>query len=43
VQQHGSQPDARGYDTLSVYLRAKGHADDAVRGSGLDATVERAA
>ena len=33
--------EARGEDTFSVYLRAKGRADDAVRASGLDATVVR--
>ena len=37
----GADPDARGDDTFSVYLRAKGRADDAVRTSGLDATVVR--
>jgi uncharacterized protein YbjT (DUF2867 family) len=33
--------DAPGDDTFSVYLRAKGRADDAVRASGLDWTVVR--
>ena len=33
--------DAPGDDTFAVYLRAKGRADDAVRASGLDATVVR--
>ena len=33
--------DAPGDDTFSVYLRAKGRADDAVRASGLEATVVR--
>jgi uncharacterized protein YbjT (DUF2867 family) len=37
----GANPDASGNDTFSVYLRAKGRADDAVRASGLDATVVR--
>ena len=37
----GADPDAPGDDTFSVYLRAKGRADDAVRASGLDATVVR--
>jgi len=37
----GANADAPGDDTFSVYLRAKGRADDAVRASGLDATVVR--
>lgn len=41
VSSMGADPDARGDDTFSVYLRAKGRADDAVRTSGLDATVVR--
>jgi uncharacterized protein YbjT (DUF2867 family) len=41
VSSMGADPDAPGDDTFSVYLRAKGHADDAVRASGLDATVVR--
>jgi uncharacterized protein YbjT (DUF2867 family) len=41
VSSMGANPDARGDDTFSVYLRAKGRADDAVRASGLDATVVR--
>ena len=41
VSSMGANPDAPGDDTFSVYLRAKGRADDAVRGSGLDATVVR--
>jgi uncharacterized protein YbjT (DUF2867 family) len=41
VSSMGADPDARGDDTFSVYLRAKGRADDAVRASGLDATVVR--
>ena len=36
-----ANPDAPGDDTFAVYLRAKGRADDAVRESGLDATVVR--
>jgi uncharacterized protein YbjT (DUF2867 family) len=40
VSSMGADPDAVG-DDLSVYLRAKGRADDAVRASGLDATVVR--
>jgi nucleoside-diphosphate-sugar epimerase len=41
VSSMGADPDAAGDDTFSVYLRAKGRADDAVRSSGLDATVVR--
>jgi uncharacterized protein YbjT (DUF2867 family) len=41
VSSMGADPDTPGDDTFSVYLRAKGRADDAVRGSGLDATVVR--
>ena len=41
VSSMGADPDAPGEDTFSVYLRAKGRADDAVRASGLDATVVR--
>ena len=41
VSSMGADPDARGDDTFRVYLRAKGRADDAVRASGLDATVVR--
>ena len=41
VSSMGADPDARGDDSFSVYLRAKGRADDAVRASGLDATVVR--
>jgi uncharacterized protein YbjT (DUF2867 family) len=41
VSSMGADPDALGDDTFSVYLRAKGRADDAVRASGLDATVVR--
>jgi uncharacterized protein YbjT (DUF2867 family) len=41
VSSMGADPDAPGDDTFSVYLRAKGRADDAVRSSGLDATVVR--
>ncbi len=41
VSSMGANPDAAGDDTFSVYLRAKGRADDAVRASGLDATVVR--
>jgi uncharacterized protein YbjT (DUF2867 family) len=41
VSSMGADPDAPGDDTFSVYLRAKGRADDAVRASRLDATVVR--
>ena len=41
VSSMGANPDAPGDDTFGVYLRAKGRADDAVRASGLDATVVR--
>jgi uncharacterized protein YbjT (DUF2867 family) len=41
ISSMGANPDASGDDTFSVYLRAKGRADDAVRASGLDATVVR--
>jgi uncharacterized protein YbjT (DUF2867 family) len=41
VSSMGADPNALGDDTFSVYLRAKGRADDAVHASGLDATVVR--
>jgi uncharacterized protein YbjT (DUF2867 family) len=41
VSSMGADPDMPGDDTFSVYQRAKGRADDAVRASGLDATVIR--
>jgi uncharacterized protein YbjT (DUF2867 family) len=41
VSSMGADPDLPGDDTFSVYQRAKGRADDAVRASGLDATVVR--
>ena len=41
VSSMGANADEPGDDTFSVYLRAKGRADDAVRASGLDATVVR--
>jgi nucleoside-diphosphate-sugar epimerase len=41
VSSMGANPETPGNDTFSVYLRAKGRADDAVRASGLDATVVR--
>jgi uncharacterized protein YbjT (DUF2867 family) len=37
----GANPEAPGDDTFSVYLRAKGRADEAVRASGLDWTIVR--
>ena len=40
VSSMGADPDALGDDTFSVFC-AKGRADDAVRASGLDATVVR--
>ncbi len=41
VSSMGANPEEPGDDTFSVYQRAKGRADDAVRASGLDATVVR--
>ena len=41
VSSMGADPDAPGDDTFSVYLRAKGRADEAVRSSGLDTTIVR--
>jgi uncharacterized protein YbjT (DUF2867 family) len=41
VSSTGANSDEPGDDTFSVSLRAKGRADDAVRASGLDATVVR--
>jgi uncharacterized protein YbjT (DUF2867 family) len=41
VSSMGANADEPGEDTFSVYQRAKGRADDAVRASGLDATVVR--
>src|SRR5919206_2878381 len=41
VSSMGADANAAGDDTFSVYLRAKGRADDAVRASGLDWTVIR--
>ena len=41
VSSMGANPTATGNDTFSVYLRAKGRADEAVCASGLDATVVR--
>ena len=41
VSSMGANPEIPGDDTFSVYLRAKGRADDAVRASGLNATVVR--
>jgi uncharacterized protein YbjT (DUF2867 family) len=41
VSSMGANPELPGDDTFSVYLRAKGRADEAVRASGLKATVVR--
>jgi uncharacterized protein YbjT (DUF2867 family) len=41
VSSMGADAGAAGDDTFTVYLRAKGRADDAVRASGLDHTVIR--
>ena len=41
VSSMGANPNATGDETFTVYLRAKGRADDAVRASGLDTTVVR--
>ena len=41
VSSMGANAEEPGDDTFSVYQRAKGRADDAVRASGLDATVVR--
>lgn len=41
VSSMGADANASGDDPFSVYLRAKGRADDAVRTSGLDTTVVR--
>jgi nucleoside-diphosphate-sugar epimerase len=41
ISSMGANAEAPGDDTFSVYLRAKGRADDAVRASGLDWTVVR--
>ena len=41
VSSVGANPQTLGDDTFSVYLRAKGRADEAVRASGLDWTIVR--
>jgi nucleoside-diphosphate-sugar epimerase len=41
VSSMGADANAAGDDTFSVYLRAKGKADDDLRASGLDFTVVR--
>jgi cytosine deaminase len=41
VSSINANADTPGDDTFSVYLRAKGRADDALRASGLDYTVVR--
>jgi uncharacterized protein YbjT (DUF2867 family) len=39
VSSMGANPDAPGDDTFSVYLQAKGKADEDLRNSGLDYTI----
>ena len=41
VSSMGADPQAEGEDTFAVYLRAKGEADAALAGSGLDHTIVR--
>jgi uncharacterized protein YbjT (DUF2867 family) len=41
VSSQGADPDAEGDDTFAVYLRAKGKADEELRGSGLDYSIVR--
>lgn len=41
VSSMGADPDVRGDDTFSVYLRAKGRADAELAASGLDYTIVR--
>jgi uncharacterized protein YbjT (DUF2867 family) len=41
VSSRRADPDARGDDTFSVYLRAKGQADAELAASGLDHTIVR--
>jgi len=41
VSSQGADPDADGDDTFAVYLRAKGKADEELRGSGLDHSIVR--
>lgn len=41
VSAQGADPDAEGDDTFAVYLRAKGKADEELRGSGLDYSIVR--
>src|SRR5215208_7908036 len=36
VSAQGADPDTEGDDTFAIYLRAKGKADEELRGSGLD-------
>ena len=43
VSSMGADPDREGDDTFSVYLRAKGRADEELKGSGLDYTIVRPA
>ena len=41
VSAQNADPDAEGDDTFAVYLRAKGKADEELKGSGLDYTIVR--
>lgn len=41
ISSYGADPNAEGEDTFQVYLRAKGMADEALLGSGLDHTIVR--
>jgi uncharacterized protein YbjT (DUF2867 family) len=41
ISSYGANPSAEGEDTFQVYLRAKGMADEALLGSGLDLTIVR--
>jgi uncharacterized protein YbjT (DUF2867 family) len=41
VSSQGADPDAEGDDTFAVYLRAKGKADEELRGSELDYSIVR--
>jgi uncharacterized protein YbjT (DUF2867 family) len=41
ISSMGADPSSSGDDVFSIYLRAKGEADDALRASGLDHTILR--
>jgi uncharacterized protein YbjT (DUF2867 family) len=41
VSAQGADPDTEGDDTFAIYLRAKGKADEELRGSGLDYSIVR--